>query len=127
MKISKIKKQASPDNTPREIVVFHGTRKPFDKFNLSQTAQGIIWFTEDIENIKDESSGALSNQYILEAVITVRNPAGWDDYHAKYLDQLRQEGFDSIHLDDDWVVFDPEQVRFIQWYKKDDKGNYFLM
>jgi hypothetical protein len=119
MKISKVAES-------KTIQVFHGSRQPFDKFDLNQTAQGIIWFTEDINNIINELSGALSNKYILRAEITVSNPAGWEEYDKLFLDQIRQQGFDSIKLDDNWVIFDPDQVRFIQWYKRTPNGKQYV-
>jgi len=45
--------------------------------------------------------------------LDVENTTGWDDYDGKYLQQIKAEGFDSILLDDDWIIFDPARVKVV--------------
>ena len=95
----------------RTFTAYHGSNVPIKDFDPDQGAQGVIWFTEDKDKIKRGESGANSSKYIMEVELTVRNPAGWDDYDKKYLQQIKEEGYDSIQLDDDWIIFDPANIR----------------
>jgi oligoribonuclease (3'-5' exoribonuclease) len=97
--------------TKRQIVAYHGSNRPIQRFDLGCSSQGIVWFSENKEKILSGESGASSIKYLIEVVLTVSNPAGWDEYEKLMLAQIKQEGFDSIHLDDDWVIFDPKNIK----------------
>ncbi len=49
----------------------------------------------------------------MKVELNVENTTGWDDYDEKFLQQIEDEGFDSIQLDDDWIVFDPARVKVV--------------
>jgi methenyltetrahydromethanopterin cyclohydrolase len=72
-----------------------------------------MWFSEDKDKIIRGESGALSSKYIMKVELNVENTTGWDDYDEKFLQQIEDEGFDSIQLDDDWIVFDPARVKVV--------------
>ena len=95
----------------RVVTAYHGSNVPIRVFDPDKGAQGVIWFSEDKDKIKRGESGANSSNYIVEVELTVRNPAGWDDYDKKYLQQIKEEGFDSIQLGDDWIIFDPANIK----------------
>jgi len=120
MKIYRISQNISE----KTIRAFHGTNKPFDKFDRNFSAQGVFWFSEDIELIKNEESGAVSSKYIASVDLRVNNVAGWDDYDRKFLDQIEQEGFDSVKLDQYWIIFDSNRIKINEWYKRQEDGSY---
>jgi hypothetical protein len=94
------------------ITAYHGTDKPFKKWNHKFSTQGIFWFTENIEEIINETSGASSNKYILKCELTVEKTAGWEEYDKYYLQQIKHH-FDSIKLDSNWIIFDPNRIKII--------------
>lgn len=112
----KIFKNASQNS----IKAYHGSNKLFNKFDTIHTAQGILWFSEDLNDILSGNSGALSSKYIYEVQLNVSNPAGWEEYDKLYLDQIRQQGFDSIHLYDNWVIFEENRVKIDRIYENKD-------
>lgn len=98
------------------IVAYHGSSTTFKKFDAKFSAQGVFWFTEDIDSIKNQTSGANSNRYIAKVELIVDKTAGWEEYEKKYLEQIRAD-FDSVKLDDDWIIFDPNRIEIKEWYK----------
>ena len=97
----------------RVVTAYHGSNVPIKKFSLDHGAQGVMWFAEDKDKIKRGESGANSSKYIMTVELDVENTTGWDDYDEKYLLQIKAEGFDSILLDDDWIIFDPARVKVV--------------
>ena len=95
------------------VIAYHGSSGPISKFSRDFGAQGVMWFTEDKDKILRGESGALSSKYIMKVELAVGRAAGWDEYEPLSLRQIEEMGFDSIHLDDDWVVFDPKRVNII--------------
>jgi len=93
------------------LTVYHGSNAPIKKFDRKFSAQGVFWFSEDKEKIQKGESGAVSSKYIITADITVNKTAGWEEYEKYFLAELKQQGYDSIHLDDDWVVFDAKNIK----------------
>jgi hypothetical protein len=41
------------------------------------------------------------------------NPGGWDEYDKYFTDQLESLGYDGLILDDDYVVFDDDQIEIL--------------
>jgi len=99
------------DENGDPLVVYHGTHKNFTEFDLDYAAQGIFWFSSDKSKIAGGRSGAVSSKIIVEAYLSIQNPAGWDEYEKYSLGQIRDMGFDGIQLDDDYVVFEPTQIK----------------
>lgn len=120
MKITKIAKNSI-------ISAYHGTNKIFNSFDRQQTAQGVFWFSTDIEKIKGGTSGANSSEYIYVVDLVVEKTAGWKEYEKMYLQQIEDNGFDSINLDDDWVIFDPNRITIKKTYKRQKDGSYELV
>jgi len=98
----------------RTITVYHGSNVPIRKFSRDYGAQGVIWFSEDKDKILRGESGACSSKWIMTVELSVDNPAGWDEYDKLALMQIEDAGFDSISLDDDWVMFDPKRIKVIK-------------
>lgn len=105
-------KIVNSDGSP--LLVYHGTNQQFDKFSLENAAQNIIWFSSNRDKIERGESGAASSKIIRTAYLKITNPAGWEEYDKLLLDQLLQEGYDGIILDDDYVVFSPEQIWIVE-------------
>lgn len=100
------------------LTVYHGSNVPIQKFDRNFAAQGVFWFSEDRDKIVRGESGANSSKYIITAEITVNKVAGWDEYDKYFLAELKQMGYDSIHLDDDWVVFNPKNINVLNVEKR---------
>jgi hypothetical protein len=91
------------------IKVYHGTDK---NFNIFKSFIGsTIWFSEDKEKIIKGESGANAFNKIIPVYLKVNKTAGWSEYEKLGIGQIMDRGFDSIKLDDDWVVFNPNQIK----------------
>lgn len=89
--------------------VYHGTNS---KFNVFKPQFGkAIWFSEDREKIARGDSGASGTQRIVPVFLKATNPAGWKEYDKLLEMQIISNGFDSVHLDDDWIVYSPSQIK----------------
>lgn len=99
------------DKDGNPLLVYHGTNAEFTKFNREKTPGGLIWFSADKSSIERGDSGASGNKFIMPAYLKVKKMAGWDEYDKLTIDQLIQQGYDGIKLDDDYVVFDNKQVK----------------
>jgi hypothetical protein len=98
---------------PKKIRAYHGSTVPISKFDRRFSAQGVFWFSEDMDKILRGESGAVSSKYLMEVILTVRKTAGWDEYEKLVLAQIKAMGYDSIKLDDNWVIFDPKNIKII--------------
>lgn len=98
--------------------VFHGSGKKFTKFDLNQTAQRIAWFSSSIDSIKSGEAGAQSSKYIMEFEITIKNPAGWEEYEKLGLGQIEDRGYDGVILEDgdttNYIVFKTKNIKFLR-------------
>jgi len=101
------------DGQGNPLVCYHGTTKKISKFNRKYSAQGVFWFTSDKEKIIAGESGAANTSEIIPVFLSVKNLAGWDEYQKLGLGQIRERGFDGIKLDDDYVIFEPTQIKSI--------------
>jgi len=79
------------------------------------SAQGILWFTEDIDEIINGTSGTQSSKYIATVELSVKNTVGWPEYDKYLIAQLKQQNIDSVKLDKTWIVFDPNNTKIIKW------------
>jgi hypothetical protein len=101
------------DQLGNPLKVYHGTRANFDEFDLDKCAMGVIWFSSDESKILSGESGACGTSFIKEAYLSIKNPAGWDAYDKYGIGELKSQGYDGIFLDDNYVVFDPSQIKVI--------------
>jgi len=94
--------------------VYHGTNDKFGKFSLNRSTQGIIWFTDSIDSIKNSEHGGHGNKYIMTRYITINKPAGWNEYEKYGLGQLRDLGYDGVILPQgdktDYFVFSNKSI-----------------
>lgn len=101
------------DATGVPLTVYHGTNEQFSTFDKDKTQDSLFWFTSDLAKLQAGESGAAGTRYIMAAHLAVTKPAGWDEYDRYTIDQLISMGFDGIQLDDDFVVFEPEQIQVL--------------
>lgn len=110
----------------KKLLVYHGTGKSFNRFDLKKTTQGIIWFTSDKDSILNNEIGAESSGYMLTCEVTINNPAGWDEYDKYALAQLSSMGYDGAILTEsdgfDCFVFNPRQVKILKSEKISEHG-----
>lgn len=95
----------------KTITAYHGSNAPIKKFDRKYSSQGVFWFSEDKEKIIRGKSGALSFKYIITVKLNVKKIAGWKEYEPLSLGEIENEGFDSIKLDNDWVIFDNKDIK----------------
>lgn len=103
------------DGSPR--IVYHGTGENFRRFSMKKSVMGgITWFTTDKEKIGKGEVGAATSGYIKNIYISLKNPAGWDEYDKYTLGQLVNMKYDGVILPDndgnyDGFVFNTNQIR----------------
>ena len=105
----------NPNGSPR--IVYHATNNNFNKFSLKTATQGIIWFTSNIDDIKNKNVGAQGYGVILELYVYMSNPCGWQEYEKLGLGQLQDQGFDGAILPENnefvGFVFNPKQIKIV--------------
>ena len=102
------------DDNGEPLLVGHGTKERFDKFNRKFSMQGVFWFSSDLNKIKNQESGANSSKVVMECFLKGNKIAGWEEYEKYGLGQIHQMGYDIIKLDDDYVVYDNKQIKIIK-------------
>ncbi len=97
----------------KRLKVYHSTDDKFDKFSLDHAWDG-FWFTDNLQALKRRNVGAAGGKYIMTRYITLKNPAGWDDYDKYSVDELIARGYDGVILPEenrtDYLVFNPESI-----------------
>ena len=80
--------------------VYHGTNEKFSNFSFTKATQGVVWFTNSIDTIRNQEHGGLGSKHIIKRYITINNPAGWDEYEKYSLGEIDNMGYDGIILPD---------------------------
>ena len=101
------------------LMVYHGTNAEFNRLNLKYSYQGILWFTDNINKIKNNEHGGQGHKIILSANLTLNNPAGWNEYEKYGLGEIRGLGYDGIKLDDDYIIFSTKSLKNVKKLKSD--------
>lgn len=105
------------DANGNPLVVHHGTSQKFSKFNFKNAGQKIIWFTSDKSAVEAGEVGAQGKGHIMDLYVSMKNPAGWDEYQKYGLGQLQGLGYDGAILPEGGVitgfVFEPNQVKSV--------------
>lgn len=113
------------ENAVHNLKVYHGTNTDFRRLSLKYSYQGILWFTDNINKIKNNEHGGRGNTIILTGNLTLENPAGWDEYEKYGIGQLKGLGHDGVILSDgdgfnDYIVFNPKSVKNVKKIKLDE-------
>ena len=99
----------------KEIIAYHGSSVPIKKFDIKFfSPEGGFWFSKDIDKIE---SGAVDTKFIIKVKLTVDKTAGWNEYDKLLTDQILDLGYDSIQLDDDWIIFNPKRIKIVDIIK----------
>lgn len=122
------------DNTPKSAVsptnevggktIYHGTSKEAAKaiedagFDLSQAADGTIWFTSDKSQIEKGKVSATGEGSIIERKLDESRLklGGWDETDKYSTDELIAQGYDGLKLPDTktgeitYQIFHPEKL-----------------
>tara|TARA_R100001082_G_C4346870_1_gene152693 strand:- start:60 stop:1292 length:1233 start_codon:yes stop_codon:yes gene_type:complete len=99
--------------------IYHGTDKDFDEFDIEQSSDGSIWFTDDKKAIENREVGASGFGRIIERQIDEgKLKLATSDQKDKYLDdQLIAQGYDGVKFakeegydDNSYRIFFPEKL-----------------
>ena len=97
----------------KHLKVYHSTDSKFDQFSLDYAWDG-FWLTDNIQALKNREVGAAGGKYIMTRYITIKNPAGWDEYEKYSIGELINQDYDGVILPDDgltdYLVFYPESI-----------------
>lgn len=104
------------DENGEPLVVYHGTDQSFDAFDPEKTIGGQFWFTTDKAAVEQGEVGAAGRGVIVDAYLSIKNPAGWKEYDQLTLDELIARGYDGLALPDSdgtttYVAFEPTQIK----------------
>ena len=116
----KLIRDARDDKTEetRHVVAYHGSNVPIRQFDRDKSAMGIFWFSGDKGAI-ERGERANHTDWLMTARLDVGSKiAGWDEYNKLGLYELERQ-FDSVHLDDDWIIFDPSKIKILETEKID--------
>ena len=95
------------------IEVYHSTDSKFDEFSAEMAWDG-FWFTDNMQSLRNKDVGASGSKYIMKRYITLKNPAGWDEYDKYSVGELINMGFDGAVLPEDdrtdYLAFHPESI-----------------
>lgn len=111
--------QLSLPELPKEELtkIYHGTDKIFDEFDVSKSADGSIWFTDNKDKIIKGEVSATGKGQIVERFINENKLklGGWEEYDKYSMDELISKGYDGIKLVDNgettYQIFNPEKLQ----------------
>jgi len=98
------------DENGEPLVVYHQSNKKFTQFNYELSYDGAIWFTENMSKIVNNETGASARGIVYEVFLNINKIGGWDEYDEG-ISYLLNEGFNGAKMDDDYIVFEPEQIK----------------
>lgn len=98
------------DENGEPLVVYHSSNKRFTKFDYELSYDGAIWFTENLQKLKDNEAGASGSGIIYKVFLNIRKIGDWDDYDEG-ISYLLNEEFNGAKMDDDYIVFEPNQIK----------------
>jgi hypothetical protein len=117
-----LKDKLSQEGFDTENVWYHVTNAEFDEFDIDKTNDGCIWLTRDYDSIINGETGASisdANINIYEFYLKINKLGGWEEEDKYFTEQLIQEGYDGVLLDEDIKIFNPENA--IKINKKENK------
>ena len=97
--------------------LYHISNKLFKKFDITHSTDGAIWFAKDKNSLISNRHGASigkGNIFLYTCNVKSNKTAGWNEYEKLNIDQLIQEKYDSIDLDEDFVSLSPENIDIIK-------------
>jgi hypothetical protein len=98
-------------------VLYHISNNQFQQFDAEFLAQGVVYFAKSRDDLLSGGHGADANftkpVYLYTCTTGARHPAGYDEFDRYSIDELESQGYDSLDLDEDFVVFDPEKIEIV--------------
>tara|TARA_R100000951_G_C2652814_1_gene184984 strand:- start:58 stop:7674 length:7617 start_codon:yes stop_codon:yes gene_type:complete len=119
--------EAAAKKSGYKTKAYHVTDEEFDEFDPNKSAMGgVFWFTTDKQKISRGKTGAGlrpdKKKKTLSVFLKTEKSAGWNEYDKLGLGQIESRGFDSIKLDDDFVIFDSSQIKLSDAVTRDADG-----
>jgi len=103
------------DSDGKPLMCYHQTQAKFTKFDIKRSYTYSFWFTSSKDKIDSGETGAGTKPGVpiitMAVYLSIQNMAGWDEYEKYGVGQLIEMGFDGIKLNDDYVVFEPNQIK----------------
>ena len=99
------------DKHKKPMVVYHSTNNDFSTFDGNESAQGVFWFTDNIHSLNAGEAGATGGKAIMPVYLSIQKMAGWKEYEKYGIGELQRDGYDGIKLDDNYVVFNANQIK----------------
>jgi len=95
---------------------WHVTADQFDQFDQEKAAMGgTFWFTTSKDKIDSDETGAsldpTKDKVTLHVYLNASKQAGWDEYEKLGLGEIEGRGYDSVKLDDDYIIYNPNQIK----------------
>jgi hypothetical protein len=108
------------DDAGQPLVVYHSTSKDAAKaiyksgFDTNLSYDSAIWFTSDKGQIERGETGAAGQGETLDMYVSIKNPASRNEYDKYTIDQLIQQGYDGVMLEDDvGFAFESNQFKSV--------------
>ena len=95
----------------QKVIAYHSTNEKFNRFSLKNTAQNILWFATDKNTLINRQAGAQGSDIILTCQLTINKTADRDQYEKYGIWELKRDGFDSVYLQGDYIIFYPKNVK----------------
>lgn len=106
-------KKAKENGFDTDTIWYHVSNENFEEFDLEKSQCGTIWLTKDLNAIYNDETGASLNGddlYIHKFYVRVNKIGSWEEEDKYFMDQLIQDGYDALLLDDDLRVFDSKNI-----------------
>lgn len=110
------------DENGEPLVCYHTSNKKFTKFNYKLSYDGAIWFTENIQKIINNETGAGKTGVVYEVFLDIKKMGDWDDYD-KGIAELLRDKFNGSKMDDDYIVFESNQIKLADGTNTTFDGN----
>ena len=99
------------------LTLFHVSNTKFTKFNPYFTAQGIIWFANNKQDLLTHLHGASISSskplYLYTCKVLPNKIANRDEYEKYSIGELKRDGFDIIELEGDFAVINPKIIKIL--------------
>lgn len=101
-----------------EIPIYHATNEKFENFDISKSADGSIWFTDNKKDITDPNRGVSAPTKIVMTRYLPSNLklANQDQIDKYSVDELLQQGYDGVKYEPTdksgtfYQIFNPEKL-----------------
>lgn len=99
-----------------DTIWYHVSNVNFKEIDLNKS-NGVFWLTRDYNSIENGTTGASLNSsklYIHKFFLQESKLAGWNEEDTFFQDQLIQQGYDGVLLDDDLKILNISKLKRIE-------------